>query len=102
MQADDIRNTNAPRPRLGPSDNVKVTANAQFENGYVRDWSDELYTVQDKLHIFSKQNLQNFPKLYTTLQHPTKLYRTLQQVYIIQNITTLYNILEHFYTILQN
>jgi hypothetical protein len=48
-QLDSIKKTDAPHPRLEPGDKVRVVSKNKFEKGYMPDWSDEVYTVCNKL-----------------------------------------------------
>ena len=40
-----IRKSDNPQPRLERGDKVKVIVKLKFEEGYMPDWSDEVYTV---------------------------------------------------------
>ena len=45
-QLESIRKTDNPQPRIAARDKVRVVIKKKFENGYMPDWSDEVYTVQ--------------------------------------------------------
>ena len=49
-QLESIRKTDAPHPRLEPGDKVRVIIKKKFEKGYMPDWSDEVYTVQNRMY----------------------------------------------------
>ena len=49
-QLESIRKTDAPHPRLDPGDKVRVIVKKKFEKGYMPDWSDEVYTVRDRMY----------------------------------------------------
>ena len=46
-QLESIRKTDNPQPRIAEGDKVRVVINKKFEKGYMPDWSDEVYTVQN-------------------------------------------------------
>ena len=49
-QLESKRKTDAPHPRLDPGDKVRVIVKKKFEKGYMPDWSDEVYTVRDRMY----------------------------------------------------
>ena len=46
-QLESIRKSDNPQPRIEAGDKVRVIIKKKFEKGYMPDWSDELYTVQN-------------------------------------------------------
>ena len=46
-QFESIRKSDNPQPRIEAGDKVRVIIKKKFEKGYMPDWSDELYTVQN-------------------------------------------------------
>jgi hypothetical protein len=46
-QLESIRKTDDPQARIAEGDKVRVIIKKKFEKGYMPDWSDELYTVQN-------------------------------------------------------
>ena len=46
-QLESIRKTDNPQPCIAEGDTVRVIVKKKFEKGYMPDWSDEVYTVQN-------------------------------------------------------
>jgi hypothetical protein len=46
-QLESIRKTDNPQARIAEGDKVRVIIKKKFEKGYMPDWSDEVYTVQN-------------------------------------------------------
>ena len=45
-QLESIRKTDNPQSQISQGDKVRVIVKKKFENGYMPDWNDEVYTVE--------------------------------------------------------